>query len=218
MKILIAGAGRFGAHIARVLAAEQNEITVIEQDDDRVDAVAATIPARIVVGDACEPTILEEAAVLNADLVIATTGDDEDNLVISLLAKRQFAVPHVIARVNEAENGWLFDDRWGVDVAVPATGQLTSLIEEAVGLTDTVALVRLARGGVNVIETAIDETARSAGHPLSAVKLPAGSVVAAVIRNGEPHVPEPEFELTAGDELIVISESANEAEIHAAFH
>jgi trk system potassium uptake protein TrkA len=218
MRILITGAGRFGAHIARVLAAAQNEITVIEQDDDRVEAIEATVPARIVVGDACEPSILEEASAHNADLVIATTGDDEDNLVISLLAKRQFAVPRVIARVNDAENGWLFDSRWGVDVAVPATSQLTSLIEEAVGITDTVALLRLARGGVNVIETAIDESMRAAGRPLSEITLPAGSVVAAVIRNGEPHVPEPEFVLMAGDELIVISENATGPDIHAAFH
>ncbi len=111
-------------------------------------------------GDACEPVLLERAGALTCDLVIAATGRDEDNLVISLLAKRQFGVARVAARVNDAENAWLFDGRWGVDVAVPAATPLISLIEEATGATDTVALLRLSKAGVEVIETAITEDSR----------------------------------------------------------
>ena len=142
-------------------------------------------------GDACEPTVLEDAGALTTDLLVAATGDDEDNLVISLLAKRQFAVPRVAARVNDTDNGWLFDHHWGVDVAVPAATPLISLIEEATGATDTVALLRLSKAGVNVIETAITPHSRAVGHALADITLPAGTVVAAVIRNGEPTVPSP---------------------------
>ncbi|MFE9773707.1 potassium channel family protein [Streptomyces sp. NPDC005931] len=217
MKVLIAGAGRLGTQIAQALAAARNEVTLIDADDDRVAALEGRVPARLVAGDACEPALLEHAGVLTADLVVAATGDDEDNLVISLLAKRQFAVPRVAARVNDADNAWLFDDRWGVDVAVPAATPLISLIEEATGATDTVALLRLSKAGVDVIETAITEHSRAVGRALGEVRLPAGTVVATIVRDGQPTVPDPAVRLRPGDELLLVSHTASEQEIHAAF-
>lgn len=217
MKALIAGAGRLGTQIAQVLAAARNDVTLVESDDDRIAELEGHVPVRLVAGDACEPTLLEHAGVLTSDLVIAATGKDEDNLVISLLAKRQFGVPRVAARVNDAENGWLFDQRWGVDVAVPSATPLVSLIEEATGATDTVALLRLSKAGVEVIETAITQESRAVGHSLSEITLPAGTVVATVIRDGQPTVPGPEVRLQPGDELLLVSHSATEQEIHAAF-
>jgi trk/ktr system potassium uptake protein len=217
VKALIAGAGRLGTQIAQVLAAARNDVTLVESDDDRIAELEGHVPVRLVAGDACEPTLLEHAGVLTSDLVIAATGKDEDNLVISLLAKRQFGVPRVAARVNDAENGWLFDQRWGVDVAVPSATPLVSLIEEATGATDTVALLRLSKAGVEVIETAITQESRAVGHSLSEITLPAGTVVATVIRDGQPTVPGPEVRLQPGDELLLVSHSATEQEIHAAF-
>jgi trk system potassium uptake protein TrkA len=145
------------------------------------------------------------------------TGDDEDNLVISLLATRQFAVPRVAARVNDPENAWLFDQAWGVDVALPASAPLISLIEEAAGTADTVALLRLSKAGVNVIETAITTDSRAAGRTVAEVSSPPGTVVAAVIRDGRPVVPDPQFLLRAGDELLLVSETANANDVHTAF-
>ena len=217
MKVLIVGAGRLGTQIAQVLAATGEEVSLIDIDDDRIAELEGHISARLVAGDACEPTVLEDAGALTTDLLVAATGEDEDNLVISLLAKRQFAVPRVAARINDTDNGWLFDDRWGVDVAVPAATPLISLIEEATGTTDTVALLRLSKAGVNVIETAITPHSRAVGHALADITLPAGTVVAAVIRNGAPTVPSPNFQLQPGDELLVVSEAATEQDIHAAF-
>ena len=217
MKVLIVGAGRLGTQIAQVLTATGEEVSLIDIDDDRIAELEGHISARLVAGDACEPTVLEDAGALTTDLLVAATGEDEDNLVISLLAKRQFAVPRVAARINDTDNGWLFDDRWGVDVAVPAATPLISLIEEATGTTDTVALLRLSKAGVNVIETAITPHSRAVGHALADITLPAGTVVAAVIRNGAPTVPSPNFQLQPGDELLVVSEAATEQDIHAAF-
>jgi trk/ktr system potassium uptake protein len=217
MKVLIVGAGRLGTQIAQVLAASGDDVSLIDLDDDRVAALEGHISVRLVAGDACEPTILEDAGALNTDLLVAATGDDEDNLVISLLAKRQFAVPRVVARINDTDNSWLFDHHWGVDVAVPAATPLISLIEEATGATDTVALLRLSKAGVNVIETAITPNSRAAGHTLADITLPTGTVVATVIRNSEPTVPGPQFQLQPGDELLVVSEAASEQDIHAAF-
>ncbi|MGW3106847.1 potassium channel family protein [Streptomyces sp. NPDC001100] len=217
MKALIAGAGRLGTQIAQVLAAARNDVTLVDIDEDRVAGLEGRLPVRLLTGDACEPGVLEHAGVLAADLVIAATGDDEDNLVISLLAKRQFEVPRVAARVNEAENTWLFDRNWGVDTAVPAATPLISLIEEATGATDTVALLRLSKAGVDVIETAITPQSRASGRTLAEVTLPAGTVIATVIRDGQPTVPTPEMRLRSGDELLVVSHAATEQEIHAAF-
>jgi len=217
MKALIAGAGRLGTQIAQVLAAARNSVTLVDIDDDRVTELEGHLPVRLLAGDACEPAVLEYAGVLTADLVIASTGDDEDNLVISLLAKRQFEVPRVAARVNDAENAWLFDQKWGVDTAVPAATPLISLIEEATGATDTVALLRLSKAGVDVIETAITQQSRAAGRALAEITLPAGTVIATVIRDGQPTVPTPDMRLQPGDELLVVSHAATEQEIHAAF-
>ncbi|WP_406253802.1 potassium channel family protein [Streptomyces chartreusis] len=217
MNVLIAGAGRLGTQIANVLAAARNEVTLIDIDDDRVAELQGSMPVQLVAGDACEPVLLEHAGALTADLVIATTGDDEDNLVISLLAKRQFSVRRVAARVNDADNAWLFDGRWGVDVAVPAATPLISLIEEATGATDTVALLRLSKAGVDVIETAITPQSRAVDRALGDVPLPEGTVVATIVRDGQPTVPDPAIRLRAGDELLLVSHSATEQEIHAAF-
>ena len=217
MKVLIAGAGRLGTQIAQVLSVARNEVTLVEYDDDRVNELGGLPHVRVVAGDACEPTLLEHAGALACDLVIAATGRDEDNLVISLLAKRQFGVGRVAARVNEEENAWLFEQRWGVDVAVPAATPLISLIEEATGATDTVALLRLSKAGVEVIETAITEESRAAGHKLGQIELPSGTVVATVVRDGRPTVPGPEVQLLPGDELLLVSHEATEQEIHAAF-
>ncbi|CAM5344456.1 MULTISPECIES: potassium channel family protein [Streptomyces] len=217
MNVLIAGAGRLGTQIAQVLGAARNEVTLIDIDDDRVAELRGRISARLISGDACEPALLESSGALTAELVIATTGDDEDNLVISLLAKRQFSVPRVAARVNDADNAWLFDERWGVDVAVPAATPLISLIEEATGATDTVALLRLSKAGVDVIETAITPQSRAVDRALGDIALPEGTVVATIVRDGQPTVPDPAIRLRTGDELLLVSHSATEQEIHAAF-
>ncbi|QNE73378.1 TrkA family potassium uptake protein [Streptomyces finlayi] len=217
MRALIAGAGRLGARIAQVLASAGSEITLVESDTARVAALRERHGARLTVGDACEPTVLERAGARVADVVLATTDNDDDNLVISLLAKRHFAAPRVVALVNDHERAWLFDQRWGVDVAVPASTPLVSLIEEATGASDTVALLRLSKAGVDIIETVITSRSRAVGRSLMDIALPAGTVVATVVREGQPMVPEAALRVRAGDEILLVSHEAEEEEIHAAF-
>ncbi|MGW2347293.1 potassium channel family protein [Actinacidiphila glaucinigra] len=216
MKAIVAGAGRLGAQVAQVLAAARYDVTVVERDEARAAELGRRLAVRMLTGDASDPDLLEHAGALNADLVIATTGEDEDNLVVSLLAKRHFGVPRVAARVNDEENAWLFDGKWGVDAAVPAATPLISLIEEATGATDTVALLRLSKAGINVIETTISAASRVAGRSLAEVPLPDGTVIATVVREGRPNVPTPQMVLRPGDELLVVSHTATEQEIQAA--
>lgn len=217
MRAVVAGAGRLGTQVAQVLTAARNDVSLVELDDDRVAELEGRLPVRLVLGDACETAVLEHANALTADLLVATTGGDEDNLVISLLAKRRFDVPRVVARVNDAENAWLFDHRWGVDTAVPAATPLISLIEEATGATDTVALLRLSRAGVDIVETVLTPRSRAAGRTLAEVVLPEGTVIATVVRAGQPTAPTPDMRLRPGDELLVVSHAATEQQIRAAF-
>lgn len=217
MKALIAGAGKLGTQSARMLANSGYHITIIEQDDARVAELLEAPIGRIVAGDACEPAIMEEAGAFGVDLLVATTGDDEDNLVISLLAKRQFAVPQVVARVNDADNTWLFNSRWGVDVTIPAAMPLVSLIEEATGSSDTVAILRLTRAGVTVIETALSSQSASTGCALKDIDLPPDALVVTIIRDGKPTAPSPGFILAAGDEVLVVSGDATAGDVHRAF-
>jgi trk system potassium uptake protein TrkA len=216
MRAVIAGAGRFGSQAAQVLIAAGHDVTIIEVDDDRIASLPGS-EARLLPGDACEPAVLEEAGAHVADLLIAATGDDEDNLVIGLLAKRQFSVSRVAARVNDPDNAWLFDQRWGIDVAVHASAPLISLIEEATGARDTVALLRLSKAGVTVIETAITADSRACGHAPAEVDLPPGTLVVAVVRAGQPVAPHAAGSLRPGDEVLLVSHGTDAAEVDAIF-
>jgi len=133
MRVLIAGAGAFGSFIAQDLLGQNHEVTVLDQNKAVVaELTDRQLSCRLVIGDACEPRVLESAGILRADVVIAATGDDEDNLVIALLAHQEFQVPRVVARVNDPRNGWLFSEWWGVDQALSAPDAFLSLVEEKV--------------------------------------------------------------------------------------
>ena len=217
MRAIVTGGGRLGVEAADGLTGAGHHVTLVEIDDDLAQRLGRDLRCRVLSGDACDPSVLEEAGALNADVLVATTGDDEDNLVVTLLAKRQFDVPRTVARVNQVENEWLFTERWGVDVAVSASSSLLSQIEEATGTADTVGLLELASAGVRVIETLIAGSSRAAGRTLAEIRLPAGTIVATVVRRSEPRVPDGSFRLEAGDEVIVVTESATPEDIHAAF-
>src|SRR5207248_2462860 len=136
------------------LAGRGHDVTIIEQFTGAGEKARRELPQSVTVllGDACEPYVLEEAKLAQADVIVAATGDDEDNLVISLLAKQEFAVPRVLARVNHPQNEWMFTEQWGVDAAVSPPHILTALVEEAVSVGDVVRLLKLERGRVSLVE------------------------------------------------------------------
>ena len=161
MRVVVTGGGAVGRHLSADLAARGHDVTLIEQDSGVVDKVRPIVPdVRVVLGDACEPWVLEEAELSLAEVVVAATGDDEDNLVTSLLAKQEFAVPRVLARVNHPKNEWLFNDQWGVDAAVSPPHILTAMVEEAVTVGDLVRLIRLEGGRVSIVEMTLPESWR----------------------------------------------------------
>src|SRR2546427_10681467 len=168
MKVVITGAGNVGRHLARDLAERGHDVTVIEQDKVVATRAATEVPDTVTVllGDACEPYVLEEAKLGEADVIVAATGDDEDNLVTSLLAKQEFAVPRVLARVNHSSNEWMFTEQWGVDAAVSPPHILTALVEEAVTVGDLIPLLKLERGKVALVELTLEEGSWAAGRPM----------------------------------------------------
>ncbi|HUG87914.1 MAG TPA: TrkA family potassium uptake protein [Actinomycetota bacterium] len=218
MRVTIAGAGNVGRHLAYDLAERGHDVTIIEQETSVLERAKNALPAGMVfvLGDACEPWVLEKAELSSADVIVAATGDDEDNLVVSLLAKQEHAVPRVVARVNHPKNEWLFTDQWGVDVSMSPPHVLTALVEEAVTVGDLVRLLKLQGGQVTLVELTIDESAPIVGRPLYELRPPPDSAIVAVLREGHVVVPQPETRLVAGDEIMAICTSEAEDELREA--
>lgn len=218
MKIIIVGAGKTGSFLAQALV-EEHEVTVIDTRKDRIELVRSMVPnAESLVGDACELEVLETAGVEGTDLVAAVTGDDEDNLVVAMLAKH-YRVPSVFARVNHPQNEWLFDKEWGVDVAVSSTAVLQGLIEKQIGLGDLTTLLKLQADGVSVEELTLPEDAKMVGRKLMEVPLPANVTVMAILaKEGYVQAARGNTLLVAGDQLLMLVEgSLEEATIQEAF-
>jgi trk/ktr system potassium uptake protein len=214
----VTGAGNVGRHLAEDLSERGHQVMLIEQDTASAARASRELPAAVtvVLGDACEPYVLEEAKVGEADALVAATGDDEDNLVTSLLAKQEFAVPRVLARVNHSRNEWMFTEQWGVDAAVSPPHILTALVEEAVTVGDLVRLLKLERGKVTLVEVVLGADSSVAGRPLYELRLPVDSAVVAIVREGHVVIPQPETVLIAGDEIMAIASADVEPDLLSA--
>jgi trk system potassium uptake protein len=207
MRVVVAGAGNVGRHLAADLTGRGHEVTLIEQEPAALAKAKAEVPegVNMLLGDACELYILEEAKLAQADVIVAATGDDEDNLVVSLLAKQEFAVPRVVARVNHPNNEWMFTEQWGVDAAVSPPHILTALVEEAVTVGDVVRLLKLDRSGAALVELTLREGSSAAGRPMYELRLPLESAIVAIVREGHVVIPQPETVLAVGDEIMAIA-------------
>jgi len=218
MKVVVAGAGNVGRHLAADLTERGHEVTLIEQDTAALARARADLPAGVILllGDACEPYILEEAKLSQAEVIVAANGDDEDNLVVSLLAKQEFAVPRVVARVNHPNNEWMFTEQWGVDAAVSPPHILTALVEEAVTVGDVVRLLKLDRSGAALVELTLREGSSVAGRPVYELRLPLESTIVAIVREGHVVIPQPETVLAVGDEIMAIAKPEAEEALRKA--
>ncbi|MFI9818400.1 potassium channel family protein [Saccharothrix variisporea] len=215
MRIAIAGAGAVGRSIAAELVADGHQVMLIERD--RAHFEPHTVEqAEWVQADACELSSLEDAGMQLCDVVIAATGDDKVNLVVSLLAKTEFAVRRVVARVNDPSNEWLFTESWGVDVAVSTPRILSALVEEAVTVGDVVRLLTLRQGQANLVEITLPGDTPLAGSPVNALALPRDAALVTILRGGRVIVPTPDDTLEGGDELLFVAAADVEREIRSA--
>ncbi|MDG6104634.1 TrkA family potassium uptake protein [Dactylosporangium aurantiacum] len=214
MRIAIAGAGNVGRSIATELVDNGHQVMLIERVPRMVrpERVPA---AEWILADACELSSLQEADLSSCDVVVAATGDDKVNLVVSLLAKTEFAVPRVVARINRAENEWLFNEQWGVDVSVSKPRLMAALVEEAVSVGDLVRLMTFRQSEANLVEITLPETAPYVGHPVREVPLPHDSALVAILRGKRVLVPTPDDPLEAGDELVFVVTSEMEDSVRA---
>ena len=217
MRVVIAGAGAVGRHLASDLAERGHSVTLIEQNPATLEIAKEWAPdVQHLLGDACEPWVLEKADLKSADVVAAVTGDDEDNLVTALLAKQEYGVPRVLARVNHPDNEWLFTEQWGVDAAVSPPHILTAMVEEEVTVGDLVRLLPLERGRISIVELRVPADSPNAGRPLYELRLPPEAAIVAIIREGHVVVPQPETVVADGDEILALAAKESESELRSA--
>mgnify|MGYP000675116504 CR=1 FL=1 len=206
MRVTIAGAGNVGRSIARELIANGHQVLLVDRDPNAIKT--ASVPdAEWLLADACELDSLAEARLETCDVAIAATGDDKANLVHALLAKTEFGVPRTVGRVNHPGNEWLFDDMWGVDVAVSTPRLMCALVEEAVTVGDLVRLMTFRKGSTNLAEMTLPDSSPAVGRRIGDITWPGGAVLTAVIRDGRGMAPEDDGALEAGDELLFLVEA-----------
>jgi len=212
MRIAIVGAGNVGRSIARELIANGHEVLLIERDPHAIKS--DTVPeAEWLLADGCEISSLDEADLSTCDVSVAATGDDKANLVHALLAKTEFGVPRTVARVNHPNNEWLFNDQWGVDVAVSTPRIMSALIEEAVTVGDVVRLLTFKRGKTNLVELTLPNDSPAIGARLRDLNLPGDGVIVAIVRDGQARPPERDAAVEAGDELFFLISAEHETDL-----
>ena len=208
MKITIAGGGSVGVAIAQDMTDRHHEVTMLEQRSDVCERLRKDLPGvEIINCDACEVNSLQSVGLRQTDVVIAATGDDEDNLVVSWLSKQEFGVPRVIARVNNSRNEWLFDESWGVDVHVSTPALITSLVDEAVEIGSVISLMDLAHGRMKLAEVTLADNSPVIlrGLTLDELRLPDSVRVVAVLRAHQPLSPQPTMRFLEEDHVIVVA-------------
>ena len=214
MRAVVVGAGNVGVFLAHDLGAAGHDTVVIEVDSRLVAELSRSEPTVTwVVGDGCEYSTLARAELATADVVVAATGDDEDNLVVSLLAKQEFAVPRVVARVNHPKNEWMFNQTWGVDVAVSTPHLLSAVVEEAVTVGSLVRLLQLDASGVRLVEVTLGEDSPARDRPISALGMPRNATIVAVVRRASVVVPRGDTVMAAGDEVLALVDPDSEEEV-----
>jgi trk system potassium uptake protein TrkA len=212
MRVAIAGAGAVGRSIAQELLENGHEVLLIDKNPRSIK-VEAVAQAEWLLADACEIASLDDAGLERCHVVVAASGDDKVNLVVSLLAKTEYGVPRVVARINHPKNEWLFNESWGVDVAVSTPRLLSALVEEAVSVGDLVRLMTFRQGEANLVELTLPEDAPLVGQLVGSVEWPQDTALVAVLREGRVLVPTPDDTLEGGDELMFVANQDVEDEL-----
>lgn len=214
MNILIVGGGKVGTSLAEMLYAQGHHVTIIEMNDAVFSKLQRTSKnARHMFGDGCNPLTLSDAGVREMNAVVAVTGDDEDNLVVAKLAKHEYGVGRVIARVNNPKNEWLFTPRMGVDIAISHSALLARIIHEELSMGDLVPLLKLEGGQISLAEVTIADGSQVIGSRVDNLKLPNQCVLATLVRGGELTIPRGETTIQRGDKIIALVRTEQQAEL-----
>jgi len=214
MYVVVAGGGKVGFYLAKTLINEGHEVLVIERDRRKSDSINEELGSVVLRGDACEASILSEAGVNRADVIVAVTGDDEDNLVICQMAKKKFNVPRTIARINNPKNEQIFR-LLGIDATVSSTDLIMQQIEQELPAQALIHLRLLRDADLELVEAGVSPRSAVAGQKLQDVQLPADTLILVVIRGGKTSVATSETRLEAGDQLIALTRAQKEGELRS---
>lgn len=209
MYLIVAGGGKIGYYLTKTLVNEGYEVLLIERDKRKVDIYTERFGNVVMHGDACEASVLDSAGASRANVVIAVTGDDEDNLVICQMAKKKFNVPRTIARINNPKNEEIFR-RLGIDVTVSQTNVILSLIEQEIPERSFVHLLTLKHADLALVSAKIGPDSMVVGETIATIRLPPETVIGAVLRNGKVLLPSGSTSLLADDEVIILARRENE--------
>ncbi|NWG19793.1 MAG: NAD-binding protein [Chloroflexi bacterium] len=219
MNILIVGGGKIGRNLATFLTTEQrHQLTLIEKQEHVATSLARSLPnIRVIEGDGCDPSVLRDAGAEVADAVAAVTGDDEDNLVVAVLCKREFRVGRVAARINNPKNAWLFTRRLGVDLPIDTAQTIGRGLEADINLGAIVQLTRLHEGRVSLVEFTVAAESGAVGKTVAALRLPPDCVLTAILRGDDVILPAGETMIQAGDQVIALAYRDREAALSERF-
>jgi len=209
MYVIIVGGGNTGSYLAKLLLDAGHTVKVIEERQAVLHKMEAEIPAEVILaGDGSSPTMLEQAGIHKANVLAAVTGNDETNLVITSLARFEFNVPRIIARLNNPKNAWLFTPEMGVDVFLNQADILARLVAEEMSLGDMMTLIKLRKGEYSLIEEKVHPISPAAGKSLKELQIPDECVVVAVIRKSQLLIPHGDTVLQPADEVLALVHSS----------
>lgn len=217
MNVLIVGGGLTGSFLARELIQDGQQVAVIERRENVATKLKESLPGTgVTIGDGDDPATLERAGIRGANVLVATTGDDEDNLVACLLARREYNIPRTLARVNNPKNEWLFTPTMGVDVWVSQAHVMADLLREEMAALELTVLLRLREGEVVLVENILKPESRAVGRAIRDLPLPESAVVVAVVRGRDVLMPQSDLSLRASDRLIALTRAERRPEVAAA--
>lgn len=216
MYVIVVGAGKVGYYLSKTLINEGNEVLLMDKDRKTVDLLTDELGETIMHGDGCEIRTMTEAGMGRANVVVAVTGDDEDNLVICQMAKRKFGVPRTIARVNDPKNEELFKEL-GIDQTVSSTRIIFNLLEQQIETDQLIPLAALKKGDIEIVEADITPTSPVVGQKIGQLNLPVNTLIISVIREGHAIIPHADTKLRADDSVIAMIKAEREKELRAVF-
>lgn len=218
MKVIIVGGGQVGTYLASLLHSNGHEVRVIEYREKNFRKLERELPKEILIyGYGSDPEVLEKAGIADADVLAAVTAEDEINLVVSTLAKMEFGVPRVVARVNNPKNAWLYNGGMGVDVGVNQADLMAHFVVEEMDLEDMFTLMKLNRGDYSIVQIKVDSSAKATNQEIKNLSIPKKAVLVAITRNGEILVPKGDTQILVDDEIMLLTNEESRKELKAIF-
>ncbi len=218
MKVIIVGGGQVGNYLASLLISNGHDIRLIEHREKNLKKLIKELPPEILInGIGSDPAVLEQAGITTADVVAAVSDADEINLVVSTLAKMEFGVPRVVARVNNPKNAWLYNSGMGVDVGVNQADLMAHLVVEEMDLEDMFTLMKLKRGNYSIIQMKVSPTAKAANQLLKNLSVPKKTVLIAITRDESLVIPKGDSQILVGDDILALTDEASRKELKELF-